>query len=85
MAGLGPDQVRVIVRGAGKNGQPLRYIRHFVGMTVAKAIEILDFGGQKEGRVPHLTTSPYYLNRKEVDEYSDMLLKGGDVLSCNDP
>ncbi len=34
MAGLGQDQVRVIILEAGKNGRSLRYVRPFAGIHI---------------------------------------------------
>lgn len=87
MAGLGQNEIRVIVRRPGKGARPLRYVRAFVGLTVKEAIERLDSAGKSRGGLPGylVTADPYYLNGEEIDEYSETVLQSGDVLNANDP
>ncbi len=86
MTGLG-NRVRIVLRHAGKGNRNLYYERGFVGLTVNQAIKILDGEGNTKEQLPNYFTAcpPYYLNGKEVDEHSDIVLEAGDVLSADDP
>ena len=91
MAGrvLGEKQVRVNVRGAGKWGEALKYLRNLAGMTLADAIKALDSGDPKQGGLPQdmETTFPYYLNGREIEDarHSTIVLQRGDSISTYDP
>lgn len=77
-------EILVYLRGAGKNGRALAYIRKLAGETVAGAIVILD--GWGENSIPGTTLDPYYLNGREVREDDNQtVLQSHDKLSANDP
>lgn len=87
MPKLGPKDIKVIVRGAGKEGRPTRYKRPFAGLTIKEAIRRLDSGEKGQGRLPHgiVTVDPYHLNGEEISEFSDRILQPGDLLNADDP
>lgn len=84
MAGLGSNQVRVNVRGAGKGGRSLRYVRPLANLTFSEAVRKLGRMGD-ENELPELFMEPYYLNGKQTDEDSEVILKAGDTISLTDP
>ncbi len=79
------NEIRVVIREVGKDGQSLRYLRPFVGLTVSEAIDRLDgVSIEPEGSLPKniLMLEPYYLNDEEVDESRARVLSYGDTLSA---
>ena len=80
---LRPIDVRVNVRGRGKRKPSLRYVRPLAGLTFSKALDSLLYKGDHE--LPVAFMSPYYLNGKETNGYSEVVLKPGDTISVTGP
>ncbi len=88
MAGkpLGPNDVRVNVRGAGKGGRSLRYTRALAGLKFGEALKKLDSNDDPASLSKFVSfRAPFFLNGKEIDKNSDVVLKAGDTISLTDP
>jgi hypothetical protein len=88
MAGraLGDNKIEVVVTIPKERSR--RYIRPFVGMTVAKAVDRLNGDdGDGSGGLPEdlWVSTPYYLNGEDVSNDIFRVIKHGEILKVTDP